>query len=349
MNPVPAPLPRTPNRLALSRRSLLASGGALGAGALLTACGSGPDGGNGSAADGAEPWTFTDDRGRTIRRDRTPERIVAFVGTAAALHDFGVECTAVFGPTRAADGSPDVQAGELDVDRLVVLGNAWGEFDVDHYAELDPELLVTHMFVPDSLWYVPEEAVAQVERLADTVGITGAPSTLLTVIERHAELAEALGADLEAPQITAARRRFEEASEALRQAARDNPGITVLACSASADLFYASNPEMATDLKYYAELGLDIVVPDDVDEVGFYEYLSWENTGRYPADVLLLDNRSTALQPADLTDRPTWQRLPAVQAGQVLPWSSEPRYSYAGCAPLLEELAAAIREAKRLI
>lgn len=358
MPSAPAPLPRRAAlpgprslRTALTRRSLLASGGALGAGAVLAACGSGPAGGGtggGGETDGAG-WTFTDDRGRTVRRDRTPERIVAFVGSAAALHDFGIECTAVFGPTVAADGTPDVQAGDLDVERLTVLGNAWGEFDVDHYAELEPELLITNMFVEDSLWYVPDEALEQIERLADTVGITVAPTTLHAAIGRYAELAEALGADLSAPGVTDAKRRFEAAAEALRQAVRDNPGLTVLACSASADLFYASNPEAAADLSYFAELGLKIIVPDNPDDGGFFESLSWENADHYPADVLLLDNRSSALQPADLTDRPTWRRLPAVRAGQVVPWWSEPRFSYAGCAPLLEDLAAAVRDAERLI
>jgi iron complex transport system substrate-binding protein len=338
-------------RRALSRRALLASGGALGAGALLTACGDGPATPSGSeaAGDGDGPgWTFTDDRGRTIRRDRTPERVVAFIGSAAALHDFGIECTAVFGPTVAADGSPDVQAGELDVDGLTVLGNAWGEFNVDQYAGLDPELLVTNMFVENALWYVPDESLQQIEQLADTAAITASPTTLRTAIGRYAELAEALGADVRSTQVTDAKRRFEEASEALRQAARDNPGLTVLACSASADLFYASSPAAMADLSYFAELGVELITPGNLEEGGFYEYLSWENTDRYPADVLLLDNRTSSLQPADLTDRPTWNRLPAVEAGQVLPWFSEPRFSYAGCAPLLEDLAAALRDAKRL-
>ncbi|MEU8352195.1 ABC transporter substrate-binding protein, partial [Streptomyces sp. NPDC048845] len=39
----------------------------------------------------------------------------------------------------------------------------------------------------------------------------------------------------------------------------------------------------------------------------------------------------------------------AVEAGQVVGWSSEPRYSYAGCAPLIEELAKAIEDAKKIV
>lgn len=41
-------------------------------------------------------------------------------------------------------------------------------------------------------------------------------------------------------------------------------------------------------------------------------------------------------------------RLPAVKAEQITPWSMEERYSYAGYAPVLEQLAAAITKSKRL-
>ncbi|NJQ08098.1 ABC transporter substrate-binding protein [Streptomyces lonarensis] len=337
-----------------TRRSLLLTGGALGAGALLTACGSGPTtgtsekpGGDGEAGGGTD-WSFTDDRGTTVELPATPERVVAFIGTAAALHDYGVECAGVFGPTATADGTPDVQAGDLDITRPVRLGNAWGEFDLDAYATLEPQLLVTTMFAEDALWYVPDDSREQIERLAPTVGLTASPTTLRAAIDRHAELARALGGDLDAPEVTEARDRFDAASEALRAAARDNPGLRVLAASAADDLLYASTPEAYADLAHFAELGLEIVTPDGV-EGGFFENLSWENADRYPADIILLDNRSSALQPDDLTNRPTWRRLPAVTAGQVVPWPSETRFSHAGCAPFLEELAAAVRDAERVV
>src|SRR5688500_17497971 len=97
----------------LSRRGLLAAGGAAGLGALLTACGGGtdPDAGGGGGA-----WSFTDDRKKKISLDAGPQRIVAYTGTAAALHDFGAgdAIAAVFGPTKLKNGEPDVVAGELD-------------------------------------------------------------------------------------------------------------------------------------------------------------------------------------------------------------------------------------------
>ncbi|GAA2726252.1 MULTISPECIES: ABC transporter substrate-binding protein [Streptomyces] len=330
----------------LTRRGLLATGGALGIGALLAACGGTKGSGGGAGGKGGGPWSFKDDRGQTVRLDRTPKRIVAFTGTAAALHDFGVECTGVFGPTRLSDGRPDPQAGDLDVDKLTVLGNTWGEFNIEKYAALDPELLVSNMFEPDALWYVPEESRKKILGLAPSIGLTAARVPMLDPIKRNAELAAALGADLNAKKVTDAKARFEAAAEAVRKAAKDNP-VKVMAASGSADLFYVSNPAVNADLMYFRRLGVDLVVPQKLDKGGYFESLSWENADRYAADLVLLDSRTSALQPKDLAAKPTWAKLPAVRAGQVSPWLSEPRFSYAGCAPLLENLAEAIRKAKK--
>ncbi|MGP3950257.1 ABC transporter substrate-binding protein [Streptomyces sp. 7N604] len=332
----------------LSRRSLLTAGGALGLGALLTACGSGDSSGSGTSSGTSGPWTFKDDRGTTVRTDSTPRNIVAFTGTAAALHDYGIEVKGVFGPTRTKDGKPDVQAGSLDIGKLTSLGNTFGKFNVEKYAALSPELLVSSMFIKDALWYVPEESKDKILKLAPSVGLMVAHASLPEPLRRHAELAESLGADLRAKKVTDARARFERAAAAVREAAESNPGIKVLAGSGSADLFYVSTPAPSADLRYFKELGVDVVVPDKPDKQGFFESLSWENADRYEADVILLDNRTSALQPEALTSKPTWNKLPAVKAGQVVPRVTEPIFSYAACAPILEDLAKVIRDAKKV-
>ncbi|WP_037606340.1 ABC transporter substrate-binding protein [Streptacidiphilus rugosus] len=341
-----------------SRRHVLAAGGVAGLGALLAACGSAghPTGrstaagsGDGAAPSATAPWTFTDDRGRRTTLTATPTRVVAYTGTAAALHDFGVtdRLVGVFGPTRLADGKPDPMAGALDVSRLTVLGNAWGEFDLEKYAALRPQLLVTDMWQPDQLWYVPDASKDRIAALAPTAGLAIAKVQLPEPLRRHEELAALLGADLKADSVVAAKRRFQQAVETVRRAARARGGLKVLAASASADLLYVSDPSVYPDLSYYRSLGVGLITPDRV-QGGFFESLSWENADKYRADLILLDSRSSALQPKDLTGRPTWQRLPAVKAGQVVPWLSEARFSYAGCAPLVEQLAAAIDRAGKV-
>ena len=344
------PLARTKQ---FSRRSTLATGGAVGLGALLAACGgtggsASPAGPNASAATGA--WSFTDDRGRTVTAARTPQRIVAFTGTAAALWDFGLraQIVGVFGETELPNGRPTPLAGSLDVDKVKVIGNAYGEFDIEKYAAVRPDLLVTDMYTPGQLWYVPTASSAQILQLAPTAAISTAWTPITKPIQRHADLAASLGADLGAPQVAADKARFQSAAEALRRAALANPGLKVMAASASTDLFYVSNPRYDSDLIYYSSLGVDFVAPAKLDTGDYYQSLSWENANLYRADVILLDARGTALQPKDLTGNPAWAALPAVRAGQVTPWDTVPRFSYAGVAPDVERLAKAVQSAKKL-
>ncbi|SPT62993.1 MULTISPECIES: ABC transporter substrate-binding protein [Actinomadura] len=330
----------------LTRRGFLGASGAAALGAFLSACGG--DGG-GTASSGGGAWTFTDDRGTKVDLKARPQRVVAYVGAAAALYDFGVDrqLVGVYGPTKLKDGKPDPQAGNLPVDRLEIIGNAYGEFNIEKYAALRPELLVDNMFVPPDLFYVPAESKDKIFALAPSVAISTGAVPLPKPIERTGALAAALGADLKSAKVTAAKARFDKASETLRAAAKARPGLKVLAASASPDLFYASSPNKNTDLIYFKELGVELIVPEKPSQDGYFEELSWENAGKYKADVIMLDTRTQALQPKDLGSKPSWKDLPAVKAGQVVAWQPEPRFSYEGCAPIIESLAQTIQSAKK--
>ncbi|MEV0925911.1 ABC transporter substrate-binding protein [Streptomyces spongiicola] len=336
----------------LTRRGLLAAGGALGIGAALTACGGGKDAETTAGATSG-PWQFKDDRGQVAKTEATPENIVAFTGMAAALHDLGIEVKGVFGPTYVEDKAkgtrtPDVQAGDLDIDKVKVLGNVWGEFNVEQYAALAPDVLITDMWEKGSLWYVPDESKDKILKLAPSVALSAADQTMPKVLQRHVELAESLGADVGTKKITDAKAAFEKAAARLRAAARAKPEIRVLVGSASADLFYVSSPARPTDTLYFKELGVNFVTPGSLDAGGWFEGLSWENVDKYEADVIMMDNRASALQPDALKSKPTWAQLPAVRAGQVVPRVTEPVYSYEKCTPILDDLAQAIENAKKV-
>ncbi len=81
---------------------------------------------------------------------------------------------------------------------------------------------------------------------------------------------------------------------------------------------------------------------------GFFESLSWENADKYDADLILLDDRSSALQAKDLTDKPVWSRMPAVKADQIVGWASELRYSYTALSPVVSGFAAALSSARKV-
>ncbi|MFD7200011.1 ABC transporter substrate-binding protein [Streptomyces sp. NPDC059893] len=337
-----------------SRRGILAAGGALGLGAALAACGSdSKDSGSGAKSGSAKsgPWSFKDDRGTTAKSDKTPANIVAFTGVAAALFDYGIEVKGVFGPTTTKGGKADVQAGDMDVSKLTVIGNTWGEFKIEKYAALSPDLLVSTMFdEKGTLWYVPEESADKILGLAPSVGISVYDRQMTQPLARLLELAGSLGADVKAEKTVKAKKRFEDAAARLRKAAKARPEIRVLIGSASQDIFYVSGSNLSADLEYFKSLGVNIVEPTEKAKKasgGWFENLSWENIDAHPADIIMMDNRTSAIQPADL-DKATWKQLPAVKAGQVIPRVTEPIYSYAKCAPILEDLAEAIEKAKKV-
>ncbi|MFJ4335644.1 MULTISPECIES: siderophore-binding protein DesE [unclassified Streptomyces] len=339
-----------------TRRGILAAGGALGLGAVLAACGDddGKSGGSGDGSGGAAksgPWSFKDDRGTTVKLDEVPTNIVAFTGVAAALFDYGVQVKGVFGPTTTKDGKPDVQAGDLDVDKVTVLGNEWGKLNVEKYASLAPQVLITTTFdTAGTLWSVPEESKDKIAKLAPSVAISVFDRQLTQPLQRMWELAESLGADMKAKKVTDAKAAFDKAAARLRAAAKAKPEIRVLAGSASPDLFYVSGTNLSVDLEYFKALGVNFVEPSEAAKKatgGWFESLSWENVDKYPADVIIMDDRASTIQPADITEG-TWKKLPAVKAGQVIARSPEPILSYDKCTPLLDNLAEAIENAKKV-
>ncbi|KUO01929.1 ABC transporter substrate-binding protein [Streptomyces caeruleatus] len=339
----------------LTRRGILAAGGALGLGAVLAACGDddAKSGGSGEETTAAKsgPWSFKDDRGTTVKLDKVPTKIVAFVGVAAALYDYGIEVKGVFGPTKTQDGKADVQAGDMDVSKLTVFGNVWDQFNVEKYAAFAPEVLLSTTFdSAGTLWYVPEASKDKIAKLAPSVAVSVYDRQLTQPLERMWALAESLGADLKADKVVRAKKDFEAAAERLRKAAKARPEIKVMAGSASQDIFYVSGTNLSIDLEYFKALGVNFVEPPESAKKeggGWFESLSWENVDKYPADIIMMDDRSSTIQPADITEA-TWKKLPAVKAGQVIARSPEPILSYDKCTPLLTSLAEAIEKAKKV-
>ncbi|MFI7611578.1 ABC transporter substrate-binding protein [Nonomuraea terrae] len=324
------------------RRTLAVLGAAvlLGAGACGTtdAPPSGTAAAPSSSAQG--PWTWTDDRGKQISVPQRPQRVVAQSGAAAALWDFGVRPVAVFGPHRLKDGGRDPEVGEVDIAKVESIGNVWGEFNVEKYASLQPDLLVAGMYQKDTLWYVPPESAEAVDQIAPTVGVQLSGRPLVDIIEKYGELAAALGADPEAAPVVAAEKRFEDASAALKTLAAERPGLSVMIVTGTPESLYVAYLPDHPDIAYWGELGLDIVYPErpTESEGGFWEVLSWENADKYQADVILVDARAQSMKIEEMAEKPTWAQLPAVKAGQLHPWHAAERYSYLGYAQVMEEL-----------
>jgi iron complex transport system substrate-binding protein len=296
----------------------------------------------GSAAGG---FSFTDDRRKDVTLPEVPERIVAQVGAAASLWDFGVRPIGVFGPLLKADGSLEPNAGSIDPDAVESVGDSFDNFDVEKLLSLDADLLVSTMYAPDDLWNIQEEAEPQVNEITPTIGISLAGLPVTTVIGRFEELATALGADVSAPEVAEGRARFDAASEAVKAAVAANPGLSVLFLSGSQDFLYIANPPDYGDLLYFQELGVEIVEPG-MEAGAYWEELSWEQATKHPADLVLSDARGYSFTIEQLKGVPTMAEHPAFKADQVGLWRTEYVNSYASFAVVLEELAESIANAR---
>ncbi|GAA4032436.1 ABC transporter substrate-binding protein [Allokutzneria multivorans] len=293
---------------------------------------------------GGTAWEFTDDRGKKAGRPARPQRVVAQITAAAALWDLGIRPVGVFGPQKRPDGSAEAMIGNVDLSTTQSVGTTYGEFNVDKFLSLRPDLLVTVMY-GEELWYVPKEPTPTIESVAPIVGLRLNGRSARTNIESFVKLAEALGADVKAPAVVQAKAEFDRAAEELTAKAKS--GVKALFVSATKDKLYIATPEYHGDLKLFKELGVDVVVPNAGKDA--FETLSWEQADRYQADVVLVDNRAATSMPrAELNAIPTWARHPAVKAGQVFDWAAETPYSYNRLAPVLRALSESLAKARRV-
>ncbi|MFC4005392.1 ABC transporter substrate-binding protein [Prauserella oleivorans] len=326
----------------ISRRRFLGGALAFGATATLAACGYQEESG-GAGSDSGNTWSYTDDRGRKLDGPR-PQRIVAQVTAAAALWEFGVRPIGIFGPSKLPNGQKDPQVGNVDVNRVQSLGNVWGEFNYDRYVSLNPDLLVSVMYLRNELWYVPEEQAGQIEKVAPTIGVNLAGVSMPDGIEKFRTLAQKLGGDVDAPSVTQAKQAWDRADAEFGATVSATRGKKLMLASATQDGMYVGNAQGFPSSKHLADKGLTFVEPAAPGDGNYWEQLSWENAGKYQADAILLDSRFGNLQPRDLTAFPTWQQLPAVKAGNVFAWNPETPFSYRAATEQLNRLARDLKQ-----
>jgi iron complex transport system substrate-binding protein len=182
------------------------------------------------------------------------------------------------------------------------------------------------MYESPQLWWIRKDVAARVSQVAPTVGIRAGGIPIREPITQIEQLAAAAGADLGAPTVAEARQRYEQAGARMKAAVAAKPGLMVRVMMASLQTLYISRPANSADLLYFQQLDLDIVKPTSAGP--YFEELSWEEARKYPADLILHDARPSVITPAQLTAIPTWNELPAINAGQVGPWRAEAAFSH---------------------
>jgi iron complex transport system substrate-binding protein len=304
----------------------------------LTACGASTDASEGEDGAGSG-FVHEDARGKTVEIDGTPKTVVAQASAAAALWDNGYEVAGVYGDLPEP---PNYLTGNLDVSKTKVLGKAWGEFNVEEYAAMNPDLLIDMTFDGKTLWYAGE-VEKQVDKLAPTLAMPLTGLSVTEQIEAFHALAEDLGAD---PEIDEAKAEFEDAVARIKAAVKKNPDVTVVAASTYGEEIYFANAPEHPDLAYLAELGVKFpkVSPD---EQGIFEPVSLENISKYHADVLLIDARDPGgLE--ELRTKDIFKRLPAVAGGQQDLWYPAAPYSYQAYAEVFSGYADQLEAAQVL-
>lgn len=329
--------------MALSRRLMILGGGAT----LFGLAGCGPARSSDPAATTGAGFHWTDARGQQIDLDAIPQVIVAQSSAAAALWDAGVKVSGAYGELTPRDGALSYQAGRLDLDELDVIGKVYGEFDLEQLAALGPELLVDLTFTPDSLWYVPKEALDKVEALTPTLGMEMLNLHLVEIIENFVRLAKALGADTDAAGVPESKKDFEAGVAKVEAAIQQKPDLTVVGYSfAEGDGIYIANPQQHPDFAYLAELGVNFVQPDNAKSEEYFTAVSLEELDRWEADLVFLDSRDAT---AALEKQPTYRQLKAVQAGQTAQWYPAAPYSYHANVDIMSGFAAAMTKATRVV
>src|SRR5690242_16654425 len=109
------------------------------AGVSLAGCAAAPSADLAAVAAPSGPWSFTDGSGKQVSAEKTPTRIIAHAGEAAALMSFGIRPVGVYADESIAT-DPNLKG--LDLTGVEVLGQEWGKIDVEKAALLGPDLIV---------------------------------------------------------------------------------------------------------------------------------------------------------------------------------------------------------------
>ncbi|MBN9748515.1 hypothetical protein DMP23_46785 [Amycolatopsis sp. A1MSW2902] len=275
------------------------------------------------------PWTVTDDAGLRLEFPSVPRRIIAYVTVASTLRDYGLDVAGVYGGVLAQGRKLD-RAILGHVDRAEVVGSAWGQLNVERAGALHPDLVL------DSLQYglsqLEPGVGAQVRKFCPVASFESYGAELPDSLRRFGELAASLGAS----GVASHRAQYLRARAELRAVARQAPRVLFVSIDPDGIRIARTGWPL---LREYLALGVPAVLPPG----GKYALkLSWENSLRYPADVLMVDARTTSLQLADVAGHPFWQRQEAVRAGRVHAWQPEPPLSYRAAAVQLAGLTRAL-------
>jgi iron complex transport system substrate-binding protein len=160
----------------------------------------------------AEPWSFTDSSGKTVALDEIPTRIIAHQDAAAGLIPLGIRPVGIYADSPVADAKA-LQG--LDLSGIEIIGQAWGEVDIEKAAALEPDLIIAEYWPVSKEWSGGNDLTGPQSPFASLAEITGVTvgESIIGIVEDYEELAASLGA---APSeaATSDKAKFEAARDA---------------------------------------------------------------------------------------------------------------------------------------
>jgi iron complex transport system substrate-binding protein len=313
----------------------------------LSACGGSGDTKTGSPS---KNWSFTDDRGVTVKLDHRPEKVVAFADQALALHAYGVDVVGIIGRT---DIKKDSRFKNWDLSKVSIYSTEYGAIDFAKMAEDEPDVIVTGDYPTKrnaklgkkDLLYGFNDAASQkkAEKLAPTVGMeVGGKGA--DVVERMSELAVDLGA--KQSRVEQAKKRFDAAGKKLKAAAKARPEIEVTQMYADKDGLFVVKPQDEPATQLLSEYGVNYTNLNPGGEY-YWDKYSWENASKMmTGDVIF--TQQDGLQAADLAKQETFKDDPALKAGQVQTWA-DATMDYASQAKQMATMTKTIEDAENVV
>lgn len=314
-------------------RSVIAIAAFSTAAVVLAGCSS--SGGERDSADG--DWSYTTGLGNTVETDEFPDRVVADVYSTVAMWDYGIRPVGVFGY------GFEISGGDVDLDSIERIGTD-AEFSLEKLLTIDAQVVIGYGNQEDHTswtWWEPEFAT-KVNEVAPFVGVNFGENTTDGLLAEYADLAEALGGDVDSPQIEQDKADYEAAKERVSQAAADNPDLTVLPIN-GVDPLYLGGPGLQ-QVAQLRDLGVNITTPPTPEGQDAFIEFSWENIPDLASDIVLVYDPSMF----DYDAVPVFASSAAARAGQTLEWDDKRPNTYRSYATWLNSVAEVLESAQKV-
>ncbi len=336
----------------LSRRSVLGAAAGAALGADIARDGMAQDA-TPDASSVAGEWTYTDVTGTTVTLPGRPVRIAAYINQAASLWDFGIQPVAVFGWTAANYPDGDhIAWGNVPAGELPQISDLEGNVDLEQLIAANPDLIVTWTWNKDDIRNAtngfPADVLDRAAEIAPII-VVNQGDPIDVELGRIEALAEALGADLNAPALVADREAYETKVAEFQTAVTERSELTAIFASYGEDgVYYVASPDYVADVGYLRSLGLQLANDGSPTATAYWEEISTEQALMYPSDLVYLDAYGSANTLEAVQALPVINQHPAIAAGQVGYWHRDFPLTYQGIATFLEDVLTPLRTAEKV-